>query len=1516
MTCKSRTMKFTLKNALAALLLFAGTWSAAYAQNATLISDDHDGIVVRFEFSDPQLGEVAMEDGMAILPRVVGDTPLLRAGAPDVSKVDATLMIAPQTGTALEIIDVEFVEMADVEVVPSKGNLYRNVNPEDVAYAKGAVYQQDAFYPASPAALQTPFVQRGVRGQSVWAFPFQYNPVSKVLRAHSSITVRIVETEAAPINPAVAPARASAEVADQWRHRFLNADNADQRYDYIEEHGKIVVVTDAMYDDVLAPLVQWKIEKGIPTEVIYAADFGMDFDAIRDYLSDQYFNEGMTHVILAGDEDQVPSTLLTNGGGTGYCDPCYSYVEGDDHYPEFFVGRLISHTVAEMQTMVDRTLEYEKTPFLGEEWFNIGVGIGSNEGAGIGDNGESDWQHLNNIKSKLTDYGYQEVWELYEGSQAGNSPSGGETADEAGNPTPNDMVELVNKGLAFINYTGHGYHGGFASSGFDINAVGQTTNNGMYGFFAAVACCVGDFDESDGSGDCFGEVWVKHTHNGQPAGGIGGAFSSVLQSWAPPMRGQDEMTDLIVEDGEVEIRHTFGSIVAHGCSGMIDSYGAGGEEMMDTWCIFGDPSVVMRTAFPAELALSHQDVYFLGSPSIDVACPTEGALVALTLGDQILGSAFVENGVASIQLDAPLGVPGDYLITGTAYNTIPYQSTVQVVPAEGPYVLNNGNTAVDVMGDNDGNVDQGESIELELDLANVGIETAMDVQVTITTADAWVVITDGAESAGDIDADGTLTLPGFAFDVVAGVADQHVAVFDVEMVDADGNVWNASFNVVLNAPHFTVVDMVVEDGGNGILESGETANLVFTILNDGHDAAPGATGILDFEHPDVTMGFNGLYELETIEPGGTFTMSYPVTVSEDAGLGGLLPLTFAVNTTGAEQQELYLTTADFFEPINLIMETWESGDDATFPWAYDGNADWFVSTNNPYQGDFCMESGDIGDNQSTSLTIALEFLSEGDLSFARRVSTEEGWDFLRLNIDGAQVAEWSGELDWAEEVFTLPAGFHTIEWVFEKDNIISGGADACWVDDIVLPPFCFIDATITQSGPAGVLCPGESVTLTTNSGFETEWSNGATEDAIEVNEAGTYTVTLTDDAGCSFTSDAVTIEVLEPTAPAVDIDGQLGFCEGGSVTLSGPEDGVCSWNVGVEGQDLQVGVAGTYQLTFTDACGNDNLSEEIVVDVYPIPEAPSTEDFTIVDPAEVNLNATGDNLLWYENEDDVLPFGAGADVPVFVGATTTFWVETESVNPGTDGTGGKSARDEDNGQHHPNANFWLTFDAYQGMTIESVVVYAADAGPRSIALVNANGTELASTTVEVPEGESTVELGFFVPAGVDYGLRSTDDNPGLWRDGIGSDPEYPYALADFGAITGTSVNGANGQNYYYFFYDWKVSVDAVGCASERVPLTVTVTNPVGVGQIAGLNGVAAYPVPTSGALSLDLDLGAEQMDLTMEVRDASGRLVVSEQWKGQTTGRRVLDLSTVAPGHYTVRLTDGEGQWRLPVVRQ
>ena len=71
----------------------------------------------------------------------------------------------------------------------------------------------------------------------------------------------------------------------------------------------------------------------------------------------------------------------------------------------------------------------------------------------------------------------------------------------------------------------------------------------------------------------------------------------------------------------------------------------------------------------------------------------------------------------------------------------------------------------------------------------------------------------------------------------------------------------------------------------------------------------------------------------------------------------------------------------------------------------------------------------------------------------------------------------------------------------------------------------------------------------------------------------------------------MSIAVLETVTPDIDFDGQLGFCEGGSVILSGPEDGTYAWNVGVEAQSIEVSNSGEFQLDFTDVCGNTATSE-------------------------------------------------------------------------------------------------------------------------------------------------------------------------------------------------------------------------------------------------------------------------------------------------------------------------------------
>ncbi|MCK6694065.1 MAG: hypothetical protein L6Q97_18430, partial [Thermoanaerobaculia bacterium] len=129
--------------------------------------------------------------GQAVIIGIDQGTPLLEKGAPDVPKYAAALQIPAQGNMAVEILAAEFDDYPGVEVAPSKGNLKRNINPAEVPYEYGHSYAHDDFFPGTLAALQKPFVWRDTRGQALWLFPVQYNPVQKVMRVYRTITVRI-----------------------------------------------------------------------------------------------------------------------------------------------------------------------------------------------------------------------------------------------------------------------------------------------------------------------------------------------------------------------------------------------------------------------------------------------------------------------------------------------------------------------------------------------------------------------------------------------------------------------------------------------------------------------------------------------------------------------------------------------------------------------------------------------------------------------------------------------------------------------------------------------------------------------------------------------------------------------------------------------------------------------------------------------------------------------------------------------------------------------------------------------------------------------------------------------------------------------------------------------------------------------------------------------------------------------------------------------------------------------------
>ena len=112
----------------------------------------------------------------------------------------------------------------------------------------------------------------------------------------------------------------------------------------------------------------------------------------------------------------------------------------------------------------------------------------------------------------------------------------------------------------------------------------------------------------------------------------------------------------------------------------------------------------------------------------------------------------------------------------------------------------------------------------------------------------------------------------------------------------------------------------------------------------------------------------------------------------------------------------------------------------------DGPTPWFVEDAGGAEPG-AARSGRIGGDGRTSLRTNVA--GRGTLSFRWRVSSEASYDYLRLLVDGMEIAKISGERGW--EPYSLPvpgSGSHTVEWRYDKDASCDTGSDCGWVDDV------------------------------------------------------------------------------------------------------------------------------------------------------------------------------------------------------------------------------------------------------------------------------------------------------------------------------------------------------------------------------------------------------------------------------------------------------------------------------------
>ena len=102
---------------------------------------------------------------------------------------------------------------------------------------------------------------------------------------------------------------------------------------------------------------------------------------------------------------------------------------------------------------------------------------------------------------------------------------------------------------------------------------------------------------------------------------------------------------------------------------MIEINGTSGADMYNTWHIFGDPSLQIRTLSPQQITVNHPGTVFFVASEYTVDVGVEGALCALYADGVIYGSAYSDaGGIAVIPIEQELPIASDILLTVTGYN--------------------------------------------------------------------------------------------------------------------------------------------------------------------------------------------------------------------------------------------------------------------------------------------------------------------------------------------------------------------------------------------------------------------------------------------------------------------------------------------------------------------------------------------------------------------------------------------------------------------------------------------------------------------------------------------------------------------------------------------------------------------------------------------------------------------------------------------------------------------------------
>ena len=1135
-----KTLLFAGLIILAISVMAQKSWVGFTSDNAqlpeiTVIDQNENQLIIDVSIKGMYVSEESASDQTFQRLELLPFRTTKEIGKPELPMLSEIIGIPGNKMVYVQVLEQESIKLNDYNIYPFQTPTTDNPGGHDKEFVMDKdFYKQSKIYPARPVYVDGMGIWRDVKVANLHIVPFNYNPANKELEVVTSIKLKITfngndDQFSFDRSKSVSPV-----FYNMYQSKIINFGSMGYS---VESKGnddiKYLVITNDAAVPSLQPFIDWKNQQGYKVEVMTLESGFEDPQDFKTYISSLYTTDNLEYILMAGDaypnggsgggDNIVPMYYWApSGEDASYSDSWYTCMDGaDDHYADIAIGRITYDNLTELELQIQKTLDHYMAPDDATNWAENSILIAH----------EQDYPgKYTACCEEIRTFPYSLQTPIFEQAYGG-----------AGYTNTQVVNYVNNNSCGIFNYRGHGsatelWEWG-PSGSFTAQHVNQLTNEDRLFVFFDVCC--DNMDIVAHAGNCLCESFMK---SDVAAVAVNGA---IIPSYTIPNHDYDkEMYKAVFEEGIYNIGYVtnFANVT------VLDVHGTIGRSNVRTYLWLGDASLEPWTLQPADLTVSHDGQLFLGLSTFSVNVlgnggPAENALVCVTNEDQsVYGVAYTDaSGVAEIVFDEAVQTPGNVSVTVTMHNHLPYQVVIPVIPQEGPYVVKDSYSLNDAAGNNDGMMDYGESILLNLAVKNVGIEQAVNVNIVLSTDDTYIVFTDDSEVYGNIDPDQVLEMTdAFAFDVANDIPDGHFVLIDVEATGDDDAVWNSSFSVEGHAPLMEIGSMTIDDSqggnGNGRLDPGEDADIIFETFNNGSSNALDVLGTISITNSFIIVN-NSTFDLNELNSGTMGEAVFGISVNAGAPIGTAISIEYDVVSGEYSAQE------SFGASIGLILEDWESGGMEQYDWETGGNGNWSVVNTEAYEGVYSAKSGNISDNQSTYLELEYDVFSDDVISFWMMVSSEANWDYLRFYIDGNEQESWSGSVAWQEVEYTVTGGTHTFKWEYDKDGSVSSGSDCAWIDFIILPAPEIATLNAAFITDASTVCEGGSVGFTdvsTGSPVSWDWTfEGGTPETsdeqnptIVYNSEGTYDVSLEVSDGTETVSITAENYITVITAPA------------------------------------------------------------------------------------------------------------------------------------------------------------------------------------------------------------------------------------------------------------------------------------------------------------------------------------------------------------------------------------------------